>query len=207
MRNNNRPVIVDKMNISLSQPKRNYPDFKISYGNKSGNKSRTSGSSNSSVFGAFSTITFIVLFMLFTTTIGDLPEPINTTNIQTNTDYIKEISPTVGENSVQAISSFFLLAEGTARVIESLVVNFGTIANGVVSFFQPNWLFGSDNVVQENLGEVCIVYEDLDLARRTFVSATYGLYRFGYLLQNPEYTTVQDYWNFIQFRNYGLVCS
>jgi hypothetical protein len=207
MRNNNRPVIIDRMNISLSQPKRKYPDFKISYGNKSANKSRIIGSSNSSIFGAFYTITFIVLFMLFTTTITDLPEPINTTNIQTNTDYIKEISPTVGENSVQAISSFFLLAEGTARVIESLVTNFGTIVNGIVNFFQPNWLFGSDNVVQQNLGEICIVYEDLDFARRTFVSATYGLYRFGYLLQNPEYTTVQEYWNFIQFRNYGLVCS
>jgi hypothetical protein len=192
----------------LKQPKyKSNAKYTYNLGNKKGTKDRTSGSSNSSVFGAFSTITFIVLFMLFTTTIADLPEPINTTNIQSNADYIKEIAPTVGENSVQAISSFFLLAEGTARVIESLVVNFGTIANGVVSFFQPNWLFGSDNIVQQNLGEVCIAYEDLDLARRTFVAGTYGLYRFAYLLQNPEYTTVEDYWNFLQFRDYGLVCA
>ncbi len=197
----------DKINISLKQPKPKQSNFRINYGSKSGNKSRTGGSSNSSVFGAFSTITFIVLFMLFTTTIAELPTPINTTNIQSNTDYIKEIAPTVGENSVQAISGFFLLAEGTARVIESLVTNFGTIVNGIVNFFQPNWLFGSNNVVQQNLGEVCIAYEDLDLARRTFVSATYGLYRFAYLLQNPEYTTVQAYWNHLQFRDYGLVCS
>ena len=207
MRNNNRPVIVDKMNISLKQPKPKQSNFRINYGSKSANKSRTGGSSNSSVFGAFSTITFIVLFMLFTTTIAELPTPINTTNIQSNTDYIKEIAPTVGENSVQAISGFFLLAEGTARVIESLVTNFGTIVNGIVNFFQPNWLFGSNNVVQQNLGEVCIAYEDLDLARRTFVSATYGLYRFAYFLQNPEYTTIQQYWNFLQYRDYGLVCA
>jgi hypothetical protein len=198
----------DKINISLKQPKyKSNAKYTYNLGNKKGTKARTSSSSNSSVFGAFSTITFIVLFMLFTTTIAELPTPINVINIQSNTDYIKEISPIVGENSIQAISSFFLLAEGTARVIESLVTNFGTIVNGIVNFFQPNWLFGSNNVVQQNLGEVCIAYEDLDLARRTFVSATYGLYRFAYLLQNPEYTTVQDYWNFLQFRDYGLVCA
>jgi hypothetical protein len=98
----------DKINISLKQPKPKQSNFRINYGSKSANKSRSGGSSNSSVFGAFSTITFIVLFMLFTTTIAELPTPINTTNIQSNTDYIKEIAPTVGENSVQAISGFFL---------------------------------------------------------------------------------------------------
>jgi hypothetical protein len=185
-------------------------DFKLKFGKRnSGTPTRRyQPSSNSSVFGAFSTIVFIVLFMLFTTTISELRIPTNAeaTSVQGSTNYIREIAPTVGENSTQAIASFFIFTEGLARVIESVVVNFGTIVNGIINFFQPQWLFGSDNIVQENLGNVCIAYEDLDLARRTFVSATYGLYRFAYFLQNPEFTTVQDYWNFLQFRDYGLVC-
>jgi hypothetical protein len=188
-----------------STPKQNYT---VRYGAKKTFQKNTGNSnSNGGIFGAFSTILFIVMFMLFTTTIAELPVPTNTNNIEANTNYIKEIAPTVGENSIQAITSFFVFAESTARVVESLVVNFGTIANGIVNFFQPNWLFGSNNVVQQNLGEVCISYQDLDPARRAFISGAYGIYRFAYFLQNPEYTTVQDYWNYLQFIDYGLVCS
>jgi hypothetical protein len=202
----------DIKNAPKHQKPKPKSDFKIQYGKKK-TPNQTRGlrqtSSNTSIFGAFSTILFIVLFMLFTTTISELRIPTNTeaTSVQGSTDYIREIAPTVGENSTQAIASFFVFTEGLARVVESIVTNFGTIANAIVNFFQPQWLFGSDTDIQQDLGNVCIAYEDLDLARRTFVSATYGLYRFAYFLQNPEYTTVEDYWNFLQFRDYDLVCS
>ncbi len=159
---------------------------------------------SSNVKGAFTTIVFIVLFMLFSTTIAELPTPQNTTP-QASTDYIREIAPTVGDNSIQAISSFFLFAEGLARVVETLVTGFGTIVNSILTFFSPNWLtIDNQSAV---IGSVCIAYNNLNTPRKAFVSSTYALYRFAYFLQSPEYTTVEQYWNFLQFRDYGLVCS
>jgi hypothetical protein len=195
----------EKLQTSIKKPK---SDFKIKYGQKKTVKTGYKPtSSNSSVFGAFFTILFIVLFMLFTTTISELRVPpiSEVTSVQGSTNYIREIAPTVGENSTQAIASFFIFTEGVARVVESLVVNFGTIVNSIINFFQPRWLFGSETPFQENYGNVCIDYEDLDLARRIFIRSQWLIYRL--FISDGEYSSPNEYWNFLQFRDFELVCS
>ena len=158
---------------------------------------------NEGIERSFISILWIVLFMLFTTTISQLPEPSNVTNIESNTNYIREIAPTVGESSITAIASFFSFAEGLARIVETLVTSFGTIANSIVSFFSPNWLTIENQSTE--IGQVCIAYEDLNFVRRAYVASSYAVYRL--LISDGNFGSVEAFWNDWQLRDYGLVCS
>jgi hypothetical protein len=74
-------------------------------------------------------------------------------------------------------------------------------------FFGQFNFFNSDETT--NLGEACISYEDLGVARQVFLSTQFQLGRVFALgvFDNFPYENVSEYWDYLQFRDYGLVCS
>ncbi len=136
-----------------------------------------------------------------------------------STVYLTSYIPDSVNSNQEAIDRVEFYTSGSAQVFENSItgiVSTTEITLGVAQSFVEAILFIPntfsnlfDDTVSNNIGVVCVDYEDLDTPRQIFLTASFTLYRVT--LGNPIWnddpiTTVEDYWKFNQFRDYGLVC-
>lgn len=157
---------------------------------------------NSSKSRAFITLTLIVLFTIFSGSISTIPAPSGPiTNASESTEYIQDISPAVGNAAVQSITLVLDIITPIAELSQFLVTNITSIAGRYLNFIG---IFTLE--VGPELSQECVSFEQLDGARQTFMTIQYSFYRSINIFNDDVLTSVSDYWNSIQLRDYDLVC-
>ena len=118
----------------------------------------------------FITIVYIVLFVLFSTVIGTIPQPTNVNTIQESQEYIETIAPEIGQASIGAIGVFFGLVEGVARSLEFLVTGLGSLVRGIFEFIgNPFGLLTNENA--DTL--ICNAWQELNVIQRSLYEVRY----------------------------------
>jgi hypothetical protein len=136
-----------------------------------------------------------------------------------STVYLTSYNPDSVNSNQEAIDRVEFYTSGSAQIFEESITGIVTtteITLGVAQSFVEAILFIPntfsnlfDTNISNDIGVVCIDYENLDTPRQIFLTASFTLYRVT--LGNPIWNddplkTVEEYWKFNQLRDYGLVC-
>jgi hypothetical protein len=217
MRKNNRPVIIDRMNISLKQPK---PRVETTHTNvqktrrervihqqNRGLRRQERSERTQGVQNAFVTLLLIVLFVIFSGLAGDVLPPTSRESVTSTTgsqDYIASIAPSVGENAVGSFEIILSILTPVARTAEFVVTNIGRILNallGFINFFYTP-LNDYDPYTLDDPTTICIPYEDVGLIQNINYTSSRLWYNF---VNNQNLETNEDYHNYLQVQRYGEV--
>jgi hypothetical protein len=137
-----------------------------------------------------------------------------------STVYLTSYNSSSVDSNQEAIDRVVYYTSGSAQIFEESIIGIvGTtqvtleVAQSFVEaiLFIPNSFSNLFNqTVSNDIGVICIDYDDLDTPRQIFLVASYTLYRttIGNPIWNSDpISSVEEYWQFNQFRDYGLVCS
>jgi len=146
------------------------------------------------IFLLFIVVTFSTVYLT-----SYNPDSVN--SYQDAIDRVQSYTSGSAEIFEESITGIVTTTEVTLGVAQSFVEAILFIPNTFSNLFDTN--------ISNDIGVICIDYEQLDTPRQIFLTASFTLYRVS--LGNPIWndepiTTVEDYWKFNQFRDYGLVC-